>query len=105
MENPEVTIKIAEHNSKNYDVQISLKDLTIDNLRMLEVIFNEFYSAEEMEIGSKMTEQEKIDINYAYRIQPSLEIRDAIRAAMLKMNPHFTFPLMLTAKRLKSRGF
>jgi hypothetical protein len=81
-------VNIIENTSNNYDVNISLKSLTLHNLHILEIIFDEFVLDNNNRIKD-FSEQEKIENDCAYRVQPSVELLEAIRKERLRLDPNF----------------
>ena|ERR1035437_9983865 len=86
----------------NFNVNISLNNLTWDNLIRLEFIIREYVKLEEEGLKN-WSEEEKEEWHVYKRMHPAIETRDLIRESILKINPAVEFDSVLKIKRMSKK--
>ena len=73
-----------EKSDRKFDINISLKGLVWRHVLVMEEIFNRFIKGSELDVVN-LTENEKLQHHYYYRIQPSVELRDLMKKAIKRI--------------------
>jgi len=84
------SVKIISSISDTYILDISFKNLSWDNIQRLEFVFSEYIKKEEDGV-KKWSEKEKQQWSVKERMHPAIEMRNLIRKAILRLNPHVIF--------------